>query len=219
MFSIMSRRVMFSAILVSCIFTFAGCGQKYESEITQHVQKNCVIPDSFKKIDYKADEKNGIAYIDFKSKNNAGVEKKQRIYFTINNDTYTELDTSDIDDKNIEKYLKENPAEFAKCVKNYNQLTKLCDRMMDKQKLMNISSEMVDDLNDNYFAWKDFKRKADSYNKALKDAKDFYDTVPQIIKPQFGVLDTKKYVKVFINGNVLDFSAKSEESTEYPSNN
>jgi hypothetical protein len=214
-----SKRFIASGLLFVSLFAFSGCGPKYESQITEQVQKNCKIPESFRKVAYKEDDKNGIAYLDFKAKNLMGVEVPDRVYFVISDKGFSAIPTQDIDKGVLENFLKTDPANFQKSVKSYRKLKKAADNMQfDEQMLNDTAVRLKTGEKDNFFTWKSFRTEAAKYNIKLKAFKDAYSEAPDVVKNEekFKNINDKKYVKVTVTGNWRSWQAKSDDVDEYP---
>ena len=79
----LGKKFSVACISLLMVLALAGCGKTGESEAEKLVKEACKIPDSYKKVDYQVDDKNGIAYLDFKAKNMLGMEIPGRAYFKI----------------------------------------------------------------------------------------------------------------------------------------
>ena len=82
----LGKKFSVACISLLMVLALAGCGKTGESEAEKLVKEACKIPDSYKKVDYQVDDKNGISYLDFKAKNMLGMEIPGRAYFKITKD-------------------------------------------------------------------------------------------------------------------------------------
>ena len=99
-------------------------GIKQCEEAEKLVKEACKIPDSYKKVDYQVDDKNGISYLDFKAKNMLGMEIPGRAYFKITKDRIAGIDTDGIERNVLDDFYKNAPTQFAECVSSYKFLKK-----------------------------------------------------------------------------------------------
>lgn len=220
MFLLNYKKMFITGLILTCLLSCSGCGQKYESEITTEVKKSCHIPDSFKKVAYKADEKNGIAYLDFKAKNLLGVEIPHRIYFTISDRGFHSIPTDNIDKSILEEFYKEDIANFKQCVSSYNNLKK-------QEKAMEFDLYMQSDIEErlntserkNYFTWEYYKENSDKINQKLKKFKDSYMQAPHSVQKHFDKAINLKYTKVTLIGDWESWKAKAEKVGEFPGSN
>lgn len=210
-------RLTLAGVLMLSTFSFAGCGAKYESEITKQVQENCKIPDSFKKVDYKVDEKNGLAWIDYKAKNLMGVEIPNRAYFTVGANGISRVDTDDIEEAVLKDFVEKNPDKFAECVRSYHEVKELDAKVFGREKMIESLIEQAK-ASDNYFIVDQCRRFGTMYNRALKKAKDAYNKAPDSVKEQF-LLGEAKYVKVTLEGDFFEYRSRIEWVNDYPENN
>ena len=120
----LGKKFSVACISLMMVLALAGCGKTGESEAEKLVKEACKIPDSYKKIDYQVDDKNGISYLDFKAKNMLGMEVPGRAYFKITKDRIIGIDTDDIERNVLDDFYKNAPTEFSECVKSYKILKK-----------------------------------------------------------------------------------------------
>lgn len=206
-----------AGMLFVSLFSFSGCGNKYESEITKQVQQECKIPDSFRKVDYKIDEKNGLAWLDYKAKNPMGQEIPGRAYFTVTSDGFKQVPTHDIDKQILEDFAKEDPSKFAECVIDYVKIKRLWEKYtIDAQVLHSIYDQLNGSNKKNYFMWDQSRNLAITSNKSLKAVKDAYNNSPTVVQGKFPKVADAKYLKIELTGDFFKFSAKGEGVDEYP---
>lgn len=206
-----------AGITILCIATLAGCGgQKYESEITEAVKKQCKVPESFKKVNYQADEKNGIAYIDYKAQNAFGVEVPGRLYLTIDSKGFQGIDTDGIEAEVLDNFYKKDPAHFTQCVSAYRTLK---DKEHDAVFYTKLVSEKLDKISayqHNINAYRTLKGEADEMNFYLKSFKDEYQAAPDVVKGYFKNTADLPYIKVKIRDAGSKWTLNTEPSDTYP---
>ena len=121
----LGKKFSVACISLMMVLALAGCGKTGESEAEKLVKEACKIPDSYKKIDYQVDDKNGISYLDFKAKNMLGMEVPGRAYFKITKDRIIGIDTDDIERNVLDDFYKKcSYMKFSECVKSYKILKK-----------------------------------------------------------------------------------------------
>lgn len=180
------------------IFCVSGCAQKGEKEAEKIVKDACVSPDSFQKIDYKVDEKNGLAYLDFKAKNAMGVLLRDRAYFKLSSNSLSAINTLGIDKNILNEFLKKDPKNFESAVNSYRELQKIA--FYDDTEI-EIFIEQVKNLKydkDNYFAWTHLQRDSEKYNSIIKKYKEIYDQAPEVVKQKFKA--APKFALITVNG-------------------
>lgn len=218
------RRIIF--VLLSVLFSILliGCGGKAgEKAAIDHVKSICNVPDSFVKEKYDIVQgTENLARMDFKAKNALGVELKHRAYFWVENkDTVKPINIDNVDNELLDYFEKNNPKEFEKCVIASRDLVKLAGELQFESKMLNGILDRFD--NNSYIDWSSLKRQAKVYNNHLKRYKDYYETMPEGVKsyiekntPNAKKMRDRKYLKVTLNGDVLNWDAKSENTDEFP---
>lgn len=180
------------------IFFVSGCAQKGEKEAEKLVKDACVSPDSFQKIDYKVDEKNGLAYLDFKAKNAMGVWLQERAYFKLSSNSISGINTLGLDKNTLNEFLKKDPKNFESAVNSYRELQKIA--FYDDAEI-EIFLEQTKDLKynkDNYFSWTHLQRDSEKYNSIIKKYKDIYNQAPEVVKQK--VKAPPKFAVITVNG-------------------
>lgn len=214
-----SKKIIVLGILAIGLLTIPGCGNKYESQITEQVRTSCVIPDSFKKVSYKEDPKNGIAYLDFKAKNLMGVEIPQRLYIVLFDDGYRSIQTEGIDKSILEDFFKNDPKNFEGCVSSYKTLTKLINDLAFELRMVNELNEELNTVNKkDYYSWVFFREESRKLNLKIKKFKDAYKAAPEIVQKnsEFQKFNQLKYMAVIVTGDWMSWRANKEVVEEYP---
>ena len=155
----LGKKFSVACISLMMVLALAGCGKTGDSEAEKLVKEACKIPDSYKKIDYQVDDKNGISYLDFKAKNMLGMEVPGRAYFKITKDRIIGIDTDDIERNVIDDFNKNAPTEFSECVKSYKILKK---NHYKENFDLEFFLERYKDLKyekDNFYAWQSVAKK------------------------------------------------------------
>lgn len=206
-----------AGIVILCTATLAGCGgQKYENEITEAVKKQCKVPESFKKVNYQADEKNGIAYIDYKAQNAFGVEVPGRLYLTINNKGFQGVDTDGIEVEVLDNFYQKDPAHFTQCVSSYRSLKDKKHNVKFYTELVLEKLDKIDAYQQNITAYRTLKNEADEMNFYLKGFKSEYQAAPETVKNYFKKTADLPYLKVHISNTGNQWILNTEPSDEYP---
>lgn len=211
------QKVLLASIITGCLLIFSGCGgQKYESEITEAVKKQCKVPESFKKVNYQADEKNGIAYIDYKAQNAFGVEVPGRLYLTINNKGFQGIDTDGIEVEVLDNFYKKDPAHFTQCISAYRTLKDKEHDAVFYTKLVMEKLDKIDAYQHNITAYRTLKNEADEMNFYLKGFKSEYQAAPETVKNYFKKTTDLPYLKVNISNTGNRWTLNTEPSDTYP---
>lgn len=206
-----------TGITILCIATLAGCGgQKYESEITEAVKKQCKVPESFKKVNYQADEKNGIAYIDYKAQNAFGVEVPGRFYLTIDNKGFQGIDTDGVEVEVLDNFYKKDPGRFTQCVSAYRALKDKKHNVKFYTELVMEKLDKIDAYQHNITAYRTLKNEADEMNFYLKGFKAEYQAAPETVKSYFKKTADLPYLKVNISNTGNRWTLNTEPSDTYP---
>lgn len=206
-----------TGIVILCSITFSGCaGQKYESEIADAVKKQCKVPESFKKLDYKADEKNGVAYIDYKAQNAFGVDVPGRIYFEISGKGFKSIDTEGIEVEVLDTFYKNDPGHFSQCVSSYRALKDKKHNVKFYTELVMEKLDKIDAYQHNITAYRTLKNEADEMNFYLKGFKAEYQAAPETVKNYFKKTADLPYLKVNISNTGNRWTLNTEPSDTYP---
>lgn len=211
------KKIIVAGLLVAACASVGGCGlgAKGESEATDLAKKACKIPDSFKKVSYKVDEKGNLAWLDFKAKNPMGVEVPERIYFTFEGNKIRMIDTQNIDKNILEGFAKTDPAKFEECVKAYSQLKKGVESWNFTMKFLNNQLAQMKLSKKNYFSWQSVERTATEYNAKLKPLLDVYEKAPEVVQKEFPVLKDAEYLKVDLQGDFFSWNVKTDWTKDY----
>lgn len=211
----LGKKFSVACISLLMVLALAGCGKTGESEAEKLVKEACKIPDSYKKIDYQVDDKNGISYLDFKAKNMLGMEVPGRAYFKITKDRIIGIDTDDIERNVLDDFYKNAPTEFSECVKSYKILKK---NHYKENFDLEFFLERYKDLKyekDNFYAWQSVAKKSIKANDIIKKYNDAYKTAPQIVKKYFP--EPMQYFKINLTGSSRGgWRANAERTDEYP---
>lgn len=211
------QKVLLAGIITGCLLTFSGCGdQKYESEIADAVKKQCKVPESFKQLDYKADEKNGVAYIDYKAENAFGVDVPGRIYFEISGKGFKSIDTEGIEIEVLDTFYKNDPGHFSQCVSSYRSLKDKKHNVKFYTELVMEKLDKIDAYQHNITAYRTLKGEADEMNFYLKSFKDEYQAAPDVVKGYFKNTADLPYIKVKIRDAGSKWTLNTEPSDTYP---
>lgn len=203
--------------VILCTVTLAGCGgQKYESEIADAVKKQCKVPESFKKLDYKADEKNGVAYIDYKAQNAFGVDVPGRLYLTIDGKGFQGIDTEGIEVEVLDNFYKNDPAHFTQCVSSYRSLKDKEHDAVFYTELVMEKLDKIDAYQHNITAYRTLKNEADEMNFYLKCFKTEYQAAPETVKKYFKKTADLPYLKVNISNTGNRWTLNTEPVDTYP---
>lgn len=207
----------FSVACVSLlmVLVLAGCGKTGESEAEKLVKEACNIPDSFKKVDYQVDDKNGLSYLDFKAKNMMGMELPGRAYFKLSKDRIEGIDTEGIDKKTLDDFYKNAPNQFVECVKSYKLLKKNNYKDNFELKFFLDQYRQLKYDKDNFFSWQMVAKESIKANDIIKAYKEAYSGAPEIVKKNFPA--PIQYFKVDLTGSYMGgWSANAKRTDEYP---
>ena len=213
----LSGKITFGLVLVCFLLVLSGCGKLGEKEAEEMVKKACRIPDSFKKVEYQVDEKNGISYLDYKAKNALGVELPGRVYFMVSKDRLEPLDTDGIPNNQAEAIYKANPKQFVEGVAAYKHLKQIKDKhkfeidlFLDRYKQLNVEKS--------FFSWDYARKESYKINNIIKEYKETYEGAPEVVKQFFD--KPMKYFKIEVNGSYIGgWSARGNVVDDYPDPN
>lgn len=212
---VLGKKWSIACVSLLMVLALAGCGKTGESEAEKLVKEACNIPDSFRKVDYQVDDKNGISYLDFKAKNMMGVELPGRAYFKLSKDRIEGIDTDGIDKKALDDFYKNAPSQFVECVKSYKALKKNNYKESFELKFFFDQYRQLKYDKDNFFSWQMVAIESIKANDIIKAYKEAYSTAPEIVKKNFP--EPIQYFKIDLTGSYMGgWSANAKRTDEYP---
>lgn len=199
-----------------------GCSKAGEKAAIDYTKSRCTIPESFVKVKYDiVKDSNDLARLDFKAKNLMGVEHTNRAYFRIDKENAQYINTAEVENPVLDYLESHDPKNFEKGIKSYQNFVEATKDLIFEYKMMSSITDRFD--KDSYYDWSSLKRQARKTNITLKRFKDVYGEMPDSLKeyvnkelPDAAKAKDDKYIKVVLNGDVLNWDANSSSTDEFP---